>query len=183
MTMHDVQTFPCPTSWGTVWVQVSSVGLRSLSLPDLSSPKPGEPPAATVGHSAEEEGSINWFNVNMMTSCLERYFAGEPGLSFDDWPIDWHGVTPFRQKVYNQLRQVPFGALTNYRKLAVQVGSPGAARAVGTAMARNPLPLIIPCHRVLGAQGQLGGFSAPGGTHTKAHLLRLEGHRHFSQAK
>jgi methylated-DNA-[protein]-cysteine S-methyltransferase len=77
--------------------------------------------------------------------------------------------------IYAVLRTVPFGRTTTYGELAEQAGHPGAARAVGVAMARNPWPIVVPCHRVLAKHGMLGGFSAPGGVLTKRRLLELEG--------
>jgi O-6-methylguanine DNA methyltransferase len=89
-------------------------------------------------------------------------------------PIDVSLMPPFFQKVYAVTRAIPPGQTTSYGTLAQQVGSPGGARAVGQAMGRNPLPLIIPCHRVLAAGGKAGGFSAFGGLVTKKHLLAIE---------
>jgi methylated-DNA-[protein]-cysteine S-methyltransferase len=89
-------------------------------------------------------------------------------------PIDVSRMPPFFQKVYAVARNIPPGQTTSYGALAQQLGSPGGARAVGQAMGRNPLPLIIPCHRVLAAGGKAGGFSAFGGLVTKQHLLAIE---------
>ena len=85
------------------------------------------------------------------------------------------GVSPFRMRVYHALQQVPAGTTVSYGELAALAGSPGAARAVGSAMANNPWPLLVPCHRVLAAGGKLGGFTAHGGVATKRRLLKLEG--------
>ena len=86
-------------------------------------------------------------------------------------------VEPFRRSIYDALRKVGFGETVTYGELAKRVGAnqPQAAQDVGVAMARNPVPLIIPCHRVLAAGGKLGGFSAPGRTETKEKMLALEG--------
>lgn len=80
----------------------------------------------------------------------------------------------FERRVYEALREVGPGETVTYGELAERVGSPGAARAVGMAMARNPIPVIIPCHRVLASGGRSGGFSAPGGVTTKFRLLQIE---------
>jgi methylated-DNA-[protein]-cysteine S-methyltransferase len=89
-------------------------------------------------------------------------------------PIDVSRMPPFFRQVYEAARKIPPGQTSTYGALAQAVGSPGAARAVGQAMGRNPLPLIIPCHRVLAAGGKAGGFSAFGGLVTKQHLLAIE---------
>ncbi|HEY6780035.1 MAG TPA: methylated-DNA--[protein]-cysteine S-methyltransferase [Thermoleophilaceae bacterium] len=89
--------------------------------------------------------------------------------------LDMEGVPPFEQRVYALARAIAPGQTRTYGELATELGDPGAARAVGQAMGRNPFPLVVPCHRVLAAGGQLGGFSAPGGTQTKQRLLRIEG--------
>jgi methylated-DNA-[protein]-cysteine S-methyltransferase len=83
-------------------------------------------------------------------------------------------ITPFQRKVYSVLSGVPFGEVCTYRWLAQKIGNPKALRAVGLANATNRWPLVIPCHRVVGSNGFLTGFSAPGGLELKARLLRLE---------
>lgn len=104
---------------------------------------------------------------------VQRHVAGDP-QSFSGVKVDLAELSPFAQQVLAVLRQVRAGATTSYGALACAVGSPGAARAVGRVMAHNPLPIVIPCHRVLAAGGKLGGFSAPGGVKTKQRLLALE---------
>jgi methylated-DNA-[protein]-cysteine S-methyltransferase len=89
--------------------------------------------------------------------------------------LDWSGIPAFHRRVYELTRRVPFGATVSYGDIATRLGSPGAARAVGQALGRNPWALIVPCHRVLSASGRLTGFSAPGGVATKRRLLLLEG--------
>jgi methylated-DNA-[protein]-cysteine S-methyltransferase len=102
------------------------------------------------------------------------YFEGEPvDFTFDPAvSLDHAGV--FARQVLHACRQIGLGRTTTYAGLAARIGRPGAARAVGTALAANPIPLIIPCHRVLRSDGGLGGFSAPGGTATKQKLLDHE---------
>jgi methylated-DNA-[protein]-cysteine S-methyltransferase len=102
---------------------------------------------------------------------LDEYFAGRRrGFDLD---TDLRGVAPFARRVLDELAQVPFGETTTYGTLANRVGAPRAARAVGTVMNRNVLPIVLPCHRVVGANGSLTGYG--GGLHVKEHLLRLEG--------
>lgn len=88
--------------------------------------------------------------------------------------IDVSSMPPFHQSVLAACRRIPYGQTASYADLARAVGKPNAARAVGGAMARNPLPLVVPCHRVLSADGSIGGFSSTNGVDEKAGLLRLE---------
>ncbi len=106
----------------------------------------------------------------------KRYFAGER-IDFTPIELDLSSIDPLRRSIYDALRKVSFGETVTYGELAKRAGvnAPQAAQDVGVAMARNPVPLIIPCHRVLAAGGKLGGFSAPGRTETKENMLALEG--------
>ena len=92
-----------------------------------------------------------------------------------DVPLDLEGQPPFRTKVLRACAKIPFGKVLTYSALAANAGSPNAARAAGGAMAHNPIALIIPCHRVVGSDNGLHGFSSPGGLKAKAILLRHEG--------
>ena len=89
-------------------------------------------------------------------------------------PLDLPGFSPFRLEVSRAVRAIPRGEVRTYGQVAASVGSPGAARAVGRAMALNPVPLLVPCHRVVGADGALTGFSARGGIAAKRRLLDME---------
>jgi methylated-DNA-[protein]-cysteine S-methyltransferase len=104
--------------------------------------------------------------------ALHNYFAGKP-VRFDVH-FDLAGLTPFCRKVLRACARIPYGRTMTYGQLARQVGRPDAARAVGRAMACNPVPIIIPCHRVITAQGTLGGFSAEQGVALKRWLLQME---------
>ena len=127
----------------------------------LSDAVPGSPPA----------------HVMAAIDAAKRYFAGEQ-IDFSDLQLDLGGQGDFFRQVYAAARRVTWGETTTYGALAKQVGAgPQTAREVGQAMAKNPVPLIIPCHRVLAAGGKLGGFSAPGGSETKQRMLKLEGFR------
>jgi methylated-DNA-[protein]-cysteine S-methyltransferase len=101
---------------------------------------------------------------------LQEYFAGKR-TSFAI-PLDPKG-TPFQKNVWEALLAIPFGETRTYGALAKQLGTPTASRAVGAANGRNPLSIVVPCHRVIGASGKLTGFA--GGLEVKAHLLELEG--------
>ena len=91
-----------------------------------------------------------------------------------DLPIDWSMMTPFQEQVLRATDSIPFGIVSTYSKIARKVGKPGAARAVGSAEAANPVPIVIPCHRVIGSDGKLHGYGGRGGITTKAWLLKLE---------
>ena len=108
-------------------------------------------------------------------AAVKRYFEGKE-TDFSRFKLDLGEQEPFFQRIYSAARQVGWGQTTTYGTLAKRLGvGPEAARDVGQAMASNPVPLIIPCHRVLAAGGKLGGFSAPGGSSAKARMLALEG--------
>jgi methylated-DNA-[protein]-cysteine S-methyltransferase len=103
-----------------------------------------------------------------------RYFAeGEP-MDFSHVVLSLDHLTPFALRVVTACRRIPWGQTTSYGELAKACGAPGAARAVGSVMAKNRFPLIVPCHRVLGAGGALGGYSAPSGLAMKRRLLAME---------
>ena len=101
---------------------------------------------------------------------LDEYFAGERHEF--DLPLDLR-VAPFHEAVLHELALVPYGRTETYGALAARAGRPGAARAVGTVMNRNPIPIVLPCHRIVGADGSLTGYA--GGLDVKRRLLQLEG--------
>ncbi|CAJ36529.1 methylated-DNA--[protein]-cysteine S-methyltransferase [Methanocella arvoryzae] len=107
-----------------------------------------------------------------VAKALEAYFRTGSDEVLRGFDFDRTGLTPFRIKIMEALRRVPAGETVTYGELAAAAGSPGAARAVGNVMARNPVPIIVPCHRVVATNG-LGGFT--GGLDVKRKLLRLEG--------
>jgi len=104
------------------------------------------------------------------TRQLDEYFSGRRRhFELEVGP----GGTPFQLQVWHELQEIPYGTTISYGELARRAGHPRAARATGSANARNPIPIVIPCHRVIAADGSLGGYSA--GVEIKAALLRLEG--------
>jgi len=102
---------------------------------------------------------------------LRRYFGGET-VDFAALPLSVRGGTDFERAVWKALSGIPYGEMRTYGQIAAEVGEPDAARAVGTACNRNPLPIVVPCHRVVGAGGKLVGFG--GGLPRKRQLLQLE---------
>ncbi|WP_447751298.1 methylated-DNA--[protein]-cysteine S-methyltransferase [Sphingopyxis fribergensis] len=114
-------------------------------------------------------------DVCAVIDAAMRYFAGER-VDFSDVPIDMGEQDPFFARVYDRVRNLGWGETTTYGAIAQMLGAgPEYARDVGQAMAKNPIPLIVPCHRVTAAGGKIGGFSAPGGSVSKARMLELEG--------
>lgn len=115
---------------------------------------------------------------------LQNYFANKSRDLFSDVRLEWEenrvdksplmNPTPFQVAIWKTCRRIEFGEVWTYGKLAAEAGFPRAIRAVGSALARNPTPLIVPCHRVIRSDGAIGNFSAPGGAETKKWLLALE---------
>ncbi|HEX9889802.1 MAG TPA: methylated-DNA--[protein]-cysteine S-methyltransferase [Nitriliruptorales bacterium] len=108
--------------------------------------------------------------LGAVAAQLRRYFAGD--LEEFDVPVSWGDVTPFQKAVYEAMSRTTYGEMVSYGDLAREVGSPRASRAVGQACNRNPLPILVPCHRVVASDGSLGGYGA--GLEAKRHLLALE---------
>lgn len=154
---------------GIAW---SDVGIVRFCLPATSAEAveahlmrrlPGAVPRQPTG---EIEAAI---------AAARAYFAGE-AVDFDGFTLDLGGQPPTRCAIYAALRWIGRGETTTYGALAIAAGlTPQAARGVGQAMAHNPIPLLIPCHRVLAAGGKAGGFSAPGGAGSKLRMLALKG--------
>ncbi|MEM8784579.1 MAG: methylated-DNA--[protein]-cysteine S-methyltransferase [Pseudomonadota bacterium] len=170
----DTPFGPCALAW-------SEAGLTRVLLAEQDPSKLDERMAKAGCEPAD--GPVPSF-INNAIAGLRSALAGPASppdpppldeLPLEALPLDESIITPFHASVYRALRRVPRGTTVTYGDLAKQVGEPGAARAIGVAMGRNPWPVIVPCHRVLAAGGKLGGFSAPGGTRTKERLLALEG--------
>lgn len=112
--------------------------------------------------------------VEAVVNSIEDYAEGAD-VDFSSVKLDLTGVSAFNCRAYGLLMAIGWGATTTYGALARQLGDVGLSRAVGAAMGANPIPLIIPCHRVLASDGRPGGFSAPGGADAKLRMLALEG--------
>ncbi len=119
----------------------------------------------------DDIGEADWYPE--LRERLQDYFQGA-SVDFQDFTLALPPMTVFQSRVIRALQQVGYGEQISYGELASKAGSPRAARAVGTVMANNRIPVLIPCHRVVASGGKLGGFSAPQGTSLKAHLLQLE---------
>jgi methylated-DNA-[protein]-cysteine S-methyltransferase len=160
--LFDTATGVCGVAW-------SERGLTHAELPGLSR-------ASTEGRLRRRSGGIAAEpppSIAALIADMQRYFAGET-VDFSDVSVDLLALSDFQQKLYQSLRRVGWGHTTTYGDLARSLGCPDA-RDVGQAMGKNPVPVVIPCHRVLAADSKIGGFSAPGGVLTKEKLLALEG--------
>lgn len=113
-------------------------------------------------------------------ALVVRLIAGED-VDLSGIAIDLSGADSFERQVYAAALAIPRGEVRTYGEIANAIGAPGAARAVGAALGRNPIPILVPCHRVLAASGGSGGFSAPGGTATKFRILAIEGARRSAE--
>jgi methylated-DNA-[protein]-cysteine S-methyltransferase len=156
------------TPVGPLLVAATDRGLLRVSFDG------GGDPEATLDHIARLAGPRVLRAPRAVASAhaeLEEYFAGAR-RSFD-LPVDLRGQAPFAVAVLAELAKVPYGHTQTYGELATRTGNPKAARAVGMVMNRNPLPIVLPCHRIVGASGSLVGYG--GGLERKEHLLRLEG--------
>lgn len=111
--------------------------------------------------------------VQHAVAAMRALLRGE-AIELNDLPLAWSRVGAFERRVYEAAQRLGPGETCTYGDIACRLGEPGAARAVGVALGRNPWPLVVPCHRVLAAGGRLGGFSAPGGVATKERLLAIE---------
>ena len=159
------------TRLGACGIAWSERGVTRLQLPERT---PNATERRLTGRPADGGTGVPPAPVREAIALLERYFAGER-IDFAPVALDLVGVGAFHRAIYDVARSLGWGQTATYGELARQVGSPGAARAVGQAMGHNPVPIIIPCHRVLAAGRKIGGFSASGGALTKERLLALEG--------
>jgi methylated-DNA-[protein]-cysteine S-methyltransferase len=160
------------TASGVAAVGWTNSGIVSFRLP---APTANEAERAILHRLPDAARTEPPAETGAVTDAAIRYFEGER-IEFFDVPIDLGEQPAFFAKVYTLVRQLGWGETTTYGAVARALDAgPERARAVGQAMATNPIPLIIPCHRVLAAGGKIGGFSAPGGSLSKARMLELEG--------
>lgn len=158
------------TPVGPLWVAVSEAGLAAVHY--------GADPRAWLaglrrrGYGAFERGPAQ---TAAWRTRLAAYLRGEARTLPPT--VDWRGVTAFQRRVLEAAGAIPRGGVLTYRELAARLGQPRAARAVGQALRRNPVPIVLPCHRVVAADGGLRGYLGKHGVQTKAWLLELEGAR------
>src|SRR5215472_10853572 len=161
----------CGIAWRTSADSGSQAVVTAVQLPEAT-------PQATESHIARKSGSnqrgVPPREIAGVIEKIRKHFQGEM-QDFRNVTVDLDGASTFFRQVYEATREIPAGQTRTYGEIAKAAGQPGAAQEVGQAMAKNPVPIIVPCHRVSAAGGKLGGFSAPGGPATKAKLLALEG--------
>ena len=162
-TLFDTPIGPC----GLVWSQRALVGAL---LPEASA-------AATRARACRRFRQARELappaDVQRTIERIRRVL-GDQADNLLDIELDMSAVPPFHRRVYEIARRIRVGTTLTYGEIALRLGEPQAARAVGQALGANPFPIIVPCHRVLGAAGQAGGFSAQGGTRTRLRLLEIE---------
>jgi len=161
-TTFDTELGRCAVRW-------NDAGITSVLLPS----RDGRPTPTAAGEPPDF--------VRRAIAGMTAVLAGSAD-DLRDVPIDDRAVDPFRREVYAATRAIPPGSTRSYGDIARSIGrGPEAAREVGAALARNPTPIIVPCHRVVAADGKLTGFSAPGGLATKRRMLELEGAPGYGQ--
>jgi len=155
------------TPLGSIWVAVSEDKLTTVVIGTRQS---------DFQHSLQSSGFWNIIvdhnRVVEPLTQLSQYLDGKRQVF--NLSLDWSMMTSFQRQVLKLVYAIPYGDVLTYGEIAHRLGKPGAARAVGRANATNPMPLVIPCHRVVGSDGKLHGYGAPGGVATKAWLLELE---------
>ena len=165
LVIESKQRLWVASPWGGWCLEITARALIRLDWQGTHS-------AASPDCSTQPETDLE----HEVVALLNRYFQGEP-VAFDHLPLQLTG-TPFQQSVWRSLASIPYGETRAYQWLAQQAAHPKAARAVGGALGRNPLPIILPCHRVITSAGGLGGFMSGRGADAlalKAGLLSLEG--------
>jgi methylated-DNA-[protein]-cysteine S-methyltransferase len=161
------------TSIGRCALVCGAAGIRRVYLPEINE----APIRAHIGRTFPGARE-NWI-LTEPASAITRITALLRGDKDDlvSIRLDMAGVSNFHRNVYFAARAVPPGAVATYGEIAERLGEPEAAQAVGQALGRNPFPIIVPCHRILAADGKTGGFTAPGGVATKLKMLEIEGAR------
>jgi methylated-DNA-[protein]-cysteine S-methyltransferase len=163
------------TAVGDCGIAWSDRGVIGFQLPEADAPSTRRCMASRFPGAIETQPPPE---IRRGIDAIVSLLRGEEAdLSFIS--LDMDGVPAFHQRVYEVARTIPPGATLTYGEIARRLGDPGSARAVGQALGRNPIPVIVPCHRVTAAGGKTGGFSAPGGASTKLTLLAIEGAQLF----
>lgn len=165
-TLFETSIGPCAVAW-------SAAGITGLQLPEADAA--GTRERARRRFAAQREGAPPR-EVAQVLADVVALLDGRP-IDLTRARLDEQRIAPFERRVFARTRLIPPGRTSTYGAIAAALGDPALARAVGQALGRNPFALIVPCHRVLAAQGRIGGFSAAGGAITKQRLLAIEGAR------
>jgi methylated-DNA-[protein]-cysteine S-methyltransferase len=164
VALFDTAIGGCAVGW-------SDQGIAYVGLPEES---PARTRARALRHRADTTESAPPHDVQAAIDQMCALLRGEPAdLSLV--VLDPQGVADFHRRVYEVTRTIPAGATMTYGEISLRLDAPGSAQAVGQALGANPYPIVVPCHRVLAANGSLGGFSAAGGVETKRRMLLIEG--------
>lgn len=158
------------TAIGRCGIAWNEKGVTALQLPEA---RDAETRARVAGRCPGGREAAAPARIQAVMDQIGALLEGR-AQELDAVPLDMEEVPPFHRRVYEITRTIPAGATLSYGEVARRLGSPGSARAVGQALGRNPFAIIVPCHRVLAANGKVGGFSASGGITTKLELLSLE---------
>jgi len=155
-------------SCGVVW---GERGIAGVHLPDAN------PARTRAGLTRRFPGASPAEPIPQVQQAIDGIVALLRGEKRDlrEIELDFAGIPDFNRRVYELARRIPPGVTMTYGEIAHRLASPGTARAVGQALGHNPWPIVVPCHRVLAADGGMGGFSAPGGVSTKRRMLEIEG--------
>jgi methylated-DNA-[protein]-cysteine S-methyltransferase len=167
--LADVSYGPVDSPFGELLLATSERGLLRLAFPEEDEDSVLERLAARVSPRIVRAPA----RLDPIRRELEEYFAGRR-RSFE-LPLDWTLVGPFGRRVLGATAQIPYGRVSTYTEVAAEAGSPRGSRAAGNALGANPIPIVVPCHRVLRGSGALGGYA--GGLRRKQFLLELEGAR------
>ncbi len=162
--LFDTEIGRCGLAWG-------EHGILGVQLPEANA---GRTRARLLERFPEARETALEGEANRAREGIVSLLRGEPA-DLSAIPLDMESVPPFHRRVYTAARKLEAGTTATYGALAERIGAPGAARAVGQALARNPFAIIVPCHRVVASNGRMGGFSANGGITTKLRLLAIEG--------
>ncbi len=163
-TSYDV--FSTPLGW--VAVVASGAGVRQTSLPEPSAALAMDAVASALEGAVHDPVAVTGIAASVVSYC-----SGQP-VDLTALPLDMHGRPEFFRRAWDACQSIPAGQTRTYAWLAAAAGRPGAARGAGQAMARNPVPLLVPCHRVVGSDGGLHGFGGSTGLPLKQRLLDME---------
>lgn len=167
-TLFDTPIGTC----GLIW---SGRGIAGLQLPEATAEATRERVKRRwAGFGADVVETVPPAGVQRALDRIQGLLAGGT-VGLEDIPLDLDAVPEFHRKVYEVARTIPPGQTMTYGEIAKRLGVPHESREVGQALGRNPIAIIVPCHRVLGADGKMGGFSAGGGVATKRRILEIEG--------